>query len=97
MATFTVPTYDVTFSPETGREKRHSLMRFYTFKSAYTVLITSGVATPSPGRTVVPTSEITGADAGSGEHGRAVFIGGNTYTVTAGEGTILTTAGYTVT
>ena len=37
------------------------------------------------------------ADSGSGEAGKAIFHGGQTYTVTAGEDTILSAAGYTVT
>jgi hypothetical protein len=35
--------------------------------------------------------------AGSGDFGKALFRRGKTYTITAGEGTILTNAGYTVT
>jgi hypothetical protein len=34
---------------------------------------------------------------GSGDFGKALFRRGKTYTITAGEGTILTNAGYTVT
>jgi len=59
------------------------------------VLITAGVATASPGRVSPSTADIAGADAGSGEDGKAWFRGGITYTITAGEDTILSAAGYT--
>lgn len=36
------------------------------------------------------------AKTGSGDFGKAIFRRGKTYTITAGEGTILTNAGYTV-
>lgn len=109
------------FTPETfgeavGREARHresghSMWRLYgtPIPTPYVVIITGGVATPSPGvvspsvhdikgNPEVPnaTASYTGADAGSGDDGRAVFTGGRTYTVTAGEETILLAAGYTM-
>ena len=74
----------------------------------YTVLITSGVASTYPGvisptvhqikgNAEVPnaTATFTGADAGSGEGGLAYFRGGQEYTITAAEDTILKAAGYT--
>lgn len=60
------------------------------------VLIIDGVATPTPGLTTVTTDQEASADAGSGDAGKAYFTAGRTYTVTAGEKTILETAGYTV-
>jgi len=72
-------------------------MRWYSFPVGYTVIITDGVASALPGRTVPTTAELAAADAGSGDGGKAVFSNGVTYTVTAGEQTILETAGYTVT
>ena len=95
MPTFTPPTYENRFAPE--RPGGFDLMRFYRFPVGYSVLITGGVATPHPGRTVPSTDEINSADVGSGFGNRAAFIGGRTYEVTAGEKTILETAGYAVT
>lgn len=89
----------------------YSMFRLYggVIPTPYVVLITGGVATPYPG-VVSPTvhdikgnAEVSnatvsysGADAGSGDAGLAVFTGGRTYTVTAGEETILLAAGYTM-
>lgn len=95
MPTFTPPTYQKRFAPE--REGGFDLMRHYQFPVGYSVLITGGVATPSPGRTVPTQSDIDAADDGSGFGGKAAFIGGRTYTVTSAEKTILEAAGYTVT
>ena len=91
MPSFTVPTFDVPVDNELGK---HGI----SFPRSYTVVIASGVATPSPGAygLVDPDDIFDVADVGSGEGGMAVFRYGLTYTVTAGEETILTTAGYTV-
>lgn len=98
MPSFTPPTYKGALAPEPGIFKRFSLWRFYNYRDVgYHVLITSGVATPSPGRVGPQSSEIDAADAGSGENGKAWFRGGITYTITAGEDTILQAAGYTTT
>ena len=69
-------------------------MRYYTFPVGRSVLITGGVATTFPGTTAPTTQDILAADSGSGEEGRAAFLGGRTYTITAGEETILNAAGY---
>jgi hypothetical protein len=109
------------FTPETFKQplndekvnhgERYSLWRHYAgvIPTPYVVIITGGVANPSPGvvspsvhdikgNAEVPnaTESYTGADAGSGDNGRAVFTGGRTYTVTAEEETILLAAGYTM-
>lgn len=42
-------------------------------------------------------TDIALAKTGSGDFGKAIFRRGKTYTITAGEGTILTSAGYVVT
>lgn len=91
MSTFTVPTYEVPVPNELGR---HGL----SFPRSYTVIIADGVATAAPGASglVDPDSIYDIADAGSGEAGLAVFLHGKTYTVTAGEVTILEAAGHTV-
>ena len=95
-----------------GEKGRHSVWRLYgsPIQTSYVVIIRSGVANASPG-SISPDSmtQITGnaevtnavtsyaaADSGSGDDGRAVFRGGATYTVTAGEETILLAAGYTM-
>lgn len=76
-----------------------SLWRHYgtPIATGYSVLITGGVATASPGRISPTAGDIAAADAGSGEGGKAWFRGGITYTVTSAEQTILEAAGYTVT
>ena len=82
MASFTPPTY--------FQEGVHNgLLRYYRGDPVgYTVLIESGVATPYPGMRAPSPDRIRAAD--------AYFRGGCTHTVTAGEQTILQTAGYTV-
>lgn len=68
-----------------------------SFPVSYTVIInTSDVVTPFPGATglVDPDSIYDVAKAGSGEGGYAVFRFGKTYTITAGENTLLDAAGY---
>lgn len=82
--------------PEPGAPARFDLMRYYSFPVGYSVLITGGVATPYPGQTVPTTDQINAADAGSGEAGKAYFIGGKLYTVTGAEVTALNTAGYAI-
>ena len=72
-------------------------MRHYDFNVGYSVLISGGVATPYPGRTGPSQADIDAADAGSGVGGKAAFLGGRDYEITAGEQTILEAAGYTVT
>ncbi len=70
-------------------------MRHYDgVDTAYSVLITGGVATPYPGRAVPAAGDINDADDGSGEGGKAWFRGGITYTVTDAEQVILCAAGY---
>ena len=102
MPTFTPDTYDGP-SRMAGPERDHpqqgsDMWRFYRqLPIGYHVLIESGAATASPGRTDVTTEDIDDADSGSGEGGKAWFRGGLTYTVTSAEDTILTAAGYTVT
>jgi hypothetical protein len=106
-----IPTFTPPLSPqpppteEIGHSKKFSLWRWYSDDTVgfipygRTVIITSGVAAPLAAegpRTFTPDDHIA-ADTGSGEAGQAVFRGAHTYTVTAGEDTILTAAGYTVT
>ena len=102
MPTFATPTYTqaITGEEEHNLSKKHaSMWRHYggVIPVGYVVLITSGTATPTPGRVSPSVDDIKGADTGSGDDGRAVFSRGATYTVTAGEQTILETAGYTIT
>ena len=90
MPTFTVPTYDMIYKNELGRFG-------LSWPVSYTVVIASEVVTPLPGGVglVDPDDMSTVADAGSGEGGLAIFRAGLTYTITAGEQTILDAAGYT--
>ena len=98
MATFIPPTYTVPLNDETqaNHGPQHSLWRHYqgVIPTSYSVLITSGAATAYPGTVSPSADDIAGADTGSGEGGLAWFRGGIAYTVTAGEASALTTAGY---
>jgi hypothetical protein len=112
MSQFTPETYLQPINDESlGHGEEFSLWRHYAgvIPTPYVVIITGGVANASPG-TVSPsvhdikgnaevpnaTASYTGADAGSGDAGLAVFTGGITYTVTSAEETILLAAGYTM-
>ena len=102
MPTFVPPTYTqaITGEEEHNLSRKHaSMWRHYggVIPVGYSVLITSGVATASPGRVSPSVDDVNNADSGSGEGGQAWFRGGLTYTVTSGEQTILETAGYTIT
>lgn len=99
VATFTPATYLVPLNPESdGHSERFSLWRHYqgVIPTGYSVLITDGTAIASPGMVSPTAGQIAAADAGSGEGGKAWFRGGITYTVTSGEASALTDAGYTV-
>lgn len=100
MPTFTPDTYTIPLNDESqgGHGERYSMWRHYqgVIPTGYSVLITSGTATASPGRVSPSADDIANADSGSGEGGKAWFRGGITYTVTAAEQTILEAAGYTV-
>jgi hypothetical protein len=98
--TFTPPTFSRRILPDFDEVRsggRAGLWRHFgsPINVGYHVIITSGTATTYPGRTAVPTNEITGADTGSGENGIAWFRGGISYTVTQNEKTALESAGYT--
>jgi len=101
MATFTPTTYNEAI---TGEEQHNlslphiSMWRHYggVIPTGYVVLITSGVANASPGSISPSIDDMAGADSGSGDGGLAIFSRGATYTVTAGEQTILETAGYSM-
>lgn len=93
---FIPPTYRQSFDPEPNRHGKYALMRWYSFEVGYSVLITDGVATTYPGKTVPTTAEILAADSGNGDGGRAMFSNGATYLVNEDEKTILEAAGYTV-
>lgn len=96
MPTFTPETYGERIAPEKA-EHADMWRHFGTpIKVGYSVLITGGTATTSPG-TVSPTADdIAGADSGSGEGDKAWFRGGITYVVTSAEAAALAAAGYTV-
>ena len=89
------------YLPIQGSELTNATNRFFGhyrgIPTPYVVIIASGVATPTPGENAPTLSQLAVADAGSGRNGRAIFVGGVAYTVTAGEKTILEAAGYSVT
>lgn len=89
MPTFSPPTLSIPI------DRDHPLWKFYDQTGSYSVLITGGTATTFPGKQGVTQDEIDAADSGSGFGGKAAFIGGREYTITAGEKTILDAAGYT--
>lgn len=99
MATVTFASYDTPHRPESvGHDERWSLWRWFDgFRTARVIIITGGVATPSPGAATATVDQYANADAGSGQNGQAIWHSTDVaQTVTAGEGTILTTAGYSV-
>ena len=63
-------------------------------QTGYSVLITSGTATPSPGVVSPNANDVNAADTGSGEGGLAWFRGGIAYTITSAEESALNSAGY---
>ena len=101
MPSFTPTTYDVPKLHEEADEhdERFSLWRYFSdgIATSFVAIITGGVANASPGVANPSVDSLKNADSGSGENGLGVFHGGQTYTVTSGEDTILTAAGYTVT
>ena len=112
MSQFTPETFTTPLNAESlGHGEEFSLWRHYAgvIPTPYVAIITGGVANASPGvvspsvhtikgNAEVPnaTASYTGADAGSGDAGLAVFTGGITYTVTSAEETILLAAGYSM-
>ncbi len=101
MPTFAPTTYDVPKVPEQNapHDDRYSLWRYFSdgIPTSFVAIITAGVANAAPGYQNPTVDQMNGADSGSGEAGKAIFHGGQTYTVTSGEDTILSAAGYTVT
>ena len=101
MPTFSPSTYDTPKPHEVNapHTDRYSLWRYFSdgIPTARVVIITGGVANASPGFETPSVAQMNDADVGSGTAGKAIFHGGQTYTVTSGEDTILTAAGYTVT
>lgn len=94
--TFTPPTFNVPWRDEGRKDRR--FWRFYDgIPTGYSVLITGGTVSTYPGVVSPSTDDIAAADSGSGEGGKAAFLGGHVYTVTSSEQTALEAAGYTVT
>ena len=98
MATFTSPSYEQPVGSALGRWGTGFLV-------GYTVVIhdADDSVTTFPGATGLVDDKAGGsqdqlysvAKAGSGDHGKAVFRMGRTYTITAAEDTLLKAAGYT--
>ncbi len=88
---------------EVGHSAKFSLWRWFDgFRNPHTVIITGGVANDAPGYATTNIDDIQGADTSSSAsvkyEGLAIWTSHNApHTVTSAEGTILTTAGYTVT
>ena len=86
-----------------GHAAKHSLWRWFDgFRNPHMVIITSGVANTAPGYATSNIDDIQGADSSDSAtvayEGLAIWTSHHApHTVTAGEGTILTAAGYTVT
>ena len=94
MKTFTPTSKSERLAPEEGHEDRFSMWRYYDWRrSGDHVLITSGVAATVPAPTP---AQISAAQAGSGEGGKAWFRGTTTYTITDAEGVALVAAGFSV-
>ncbi len=100
MATFTPPTFTQRINPDPIEERtggRAGLWRHYggAIQVGYSVVIdTDDNVTTYPGQSGMSMDTINTAKAGSGENGIAWFRGGIPYTITAGEETLLTAAGY---
>lgn len=98
-AVVTFETFDTPWAAEgQGHHDKYSLWRWYSgFRTARVIIITGGVATPSPGLAQATTEQYAAADTGSGQDGKAIWHSTNrAQTVSSGEGSILTTAGYSV-
>ncbi len=103
MTTLTMTYYLTPWADEgVGHAKKWSLWRWFDgFRTPHLVIITGGVANAAPGLTSATTDQIEAADASTSASqayaGKAIWSSHhNPHTVTSGEGTILTTAGYTV-
>ena len=86
-----------------GHGAKWSLWRWFDgFRTPHLVIITSGAANAAPGYSSATTDQIEAADASTSAsvayEGKAIWSSHHApHTVTSAEGTILDTAGYTVT
>ena len=100
MPTFSPTTYDVPKHQEVNapHDARYSLWRYFSdgVPTSFVAIITNGDANASPGYTTPSVDQMNAADIGSGEAGKAIFHGGQTYTITNPEADDLAKAGYTV-
>ena len=90
MASFTPPTYDMIYKNELGKFG----LSWPIGKAVYILDADDSVVETS---SFVDPTDVNLMKAGSGDFGKALFRRGITYTITAGEETILVAAGYTVT
>ncbi len=91
--------YDVPHDDESvGHAEKWSLWRWYSGHAvSRVIMITNGVATPSPGAATATADQYADADAGSGQGGKAIWHSSDgAVTITAAEATILIAAGYTL-
>ncbi len=100
-AKVTIDTYDTPHQPESiGHSEKYSLWRWFSgIATARTVIITGGVATPSPGAVHPTVTQLDDADdSTTTAGGKAIWYStGSDQVVSTAEGIILATAGYTVT
>ncbi len=99
MATVAFTSYDIPHGAESvGHGEEWSLWRWYNgIAVGRVIMITNGVATPSPGAATATADQYAAADAGSGQDGKAIWhTTDGAVTVTSAEATILIAAGYTL-
>ncbi len=99
MPTIAFTSYDVPHDDESvGHAEKWSLWRWYGgIAVSRVIMITNGVATPSPGAATATADQYADADTGSGQGGKAIWhTSDGAVTVTAAEATILIAAGYTL-
>ena len=97
MPTFVPPTYEMPFNPEEVQGRSIGLMRRVKFPVGYSVVITDDTPSTYPGVVGLSGEAIEGADSGSGQGGKAAYLGGHIYVVSDAEATLLDAAGYTTT
>lgn len=89
MATFTPPTREEPWDNDLGRHG-------FSFPKGKVVYILESGDTVVETENFVDPTTVALMKSGSGDYGKALFRRGKTYTITAGEALLITTAGYTV-
>lgn len=94
MATFTPPTYDRPIDNELGKHGVNFPVGKVVYICANSDAHETNLILGNFAKQRCPDGY--GMTTGSGDAGYALFRRGGTYTITVGEGTILTAAGYTI-